>query len=481
MQLYCRSRALFTALPAENRGGIYFFMQRKYLAQLDRWYSSPTRKPLIVRGARQVGKSTLVRQFAESKGLTLFEVNCERYPALAEVAASLDPQKILREVEFICNRGSIRAGEALLFIDEIQEQPKWLQCLRYFYELMPDLAVITAGSLLELALAENTFPMPVGRVEYFYMGPVSWDEFLHAKGEAQLLDLMSGYSWGDDFPFSAHERLLGLLRDYLLIGGMPEAVQHYLDGGDFEAIFDIQYSIYQTYRDDFSKYAHGQALVRLQKIIDYLGQGTGRKVKYVNIDRESQSREIKQAVELILQAGLVLQAVHTHGAGVPLGAQSDPKASKLYSLDIGLYNRICNLRQLSEHEMKDARFINEGVIAEQFIAQHLYFREAPKRKPDLYYWLREGSARNAEVDFLVQVGQQVVPVEVKAGKSGTLKSLFQFALEKRCQTACRFDLNVPSMQAVEQNLNGENVSFNLLSLPLYMCHEMERLLEVTQK
>jgi predicted AAA+ superfamily ATPase len=222
-------------------------------------------------------------------------------------------------------------------------------------------------------------------------------------------------------------------------------------------------------------------LVRLQKIIDYLGQGTGRKVKYVNIDRESQSREIKQAVELILQAGLVLQAVHTHGAGVPLGAQSDPKASKLYSLDIGLYNRICNLRQLSEHEMKDARFINEGVIAEQFIAQHLYFREAPKRKPDLYYWLREGSARNAEVDFLVQVGQQVVPVEVKAGKSGTLKSLFQFALEKRCQTACRFDLNVPSMQAVEQNLNGENVSFNLLSLPLYMCHEMERLLEVTQK
>jgi len=451
-------------------------MERKYFTQLDRWLLSPTRKPLIVRGARQVGKSTLIRQFAESKELTLFEVNCERYPALAEAAASLDPQKILREVEFICNRGSIRAGEALLFIDEIQEQPKLLQCLRYFYELMPDLAVISAGSLLEFALAENSFPMPVGRVEYFYMGPVSWDEFLHAKGEAHLLGLMADYVWGDDFPFSAHERLLGLLRDYLLVGGMPEAVQHYLDGGDFETIFDIQYSIYQTYRDDFSKYAHGQALVRLQKILDYLGQGTGRKVKYVNIDRESQSREIKQAVELILKAGLVLQAVHSHGDGVPLGAQLDPKASKLYSLDVGLYNRICNLKQLSEHEMQNARFINEGVIAEQFIAQHLYFRETPKRKLELHYWLREGSARNAEVDFLIQIGQQVVPVEVKAGKSGTLKSLFQFTLEKGSQSACRFDLNLPSRQAVEQIYNGNSVSFNLRSLPLYMCHEMERLL-----
>jgi predicted AAA+ superfamily ATPase len=261
-----------------------------------------------------------------------------------------------------------------------------------------------------------------------------------------------------------------------LIGGMPEAVQHFLDDGDLDAIFDIQDSIYQTYRDDFSKYAHGQALIRLQKIIDYMGQGTGRKVKYVNIDRESQSREVKQAVDLILKAGLVLQAVHTHGDGVPLGAQSDPKVSKLYSLDIGLYNRICNLRRLSEHEMRDTRFINEGMIAEQFIAQYLYFRETPKRKPDLHYWLREGSARNAEVDFLIQVGQKVVPVEIKSGKSGTLKSLFQFALEKRCQVACRFDLNLPSVQSVEQNLNGEVVALNLLSLPLYMCHEMERLI-----
>tara|TARA_B110000967_G_C18846155_1_gene542113 strand:+ start:231 stop:1592 length:1362 start_codon:yes stop_codon:yes gene_type:complete len=451
-------------------------MQRKYLAQLVRWHSSPKRKPLIVRGARQVGKSTLVRQFAESEGLTLFEVNCERYSGLADVAASLDPHKVLREIEFICNHGAIRAGEALVFIDEIQEQPQLLQCLRYFYELMPELAVVSAGSLLEFALGKNTFPMPVGRVEYFYMGPVSWDEFLHAKGEMQLLELLASYEPGDDFPLSAHERLLGLLRDYLLIGGMPEAVQHFLDDGDLDAIFDIQYSIYQTYRDDFSKYAHGQALIRLQKIIDYMGQGTGRKVKYVNIDRESQSREVKQAVDLILKAGLVLQAVHTHGDGVPLGAQSDPKVSKLYSLDIGLYNRICNLRRLSEHEMRDTRFINEGMIAEQFIAQYLYFRETPKRKPDLHYWLREGSARNAEVDFLIQVGQKVVPVEIKSGKSGTLKSLFQFALEKRCQVACRFDLNLPSVQSVEQNLNGEVVALNLLSLPLYMCHEMERLI-----
>ena len=450
-------------------------MKRKYTAFLKDWLGKTVRKPLVIRGARQVGKSTLVRQFAEAEGLKLFEVNLERHSAMGEVAATLDPGKILRELEFICNQGRIDPSDALVFIDEIQEVPKLLQCLRYFYEEMPDLPVIAAGSLLEFALAEHSFPMPVGRVEYFYMGPVSWEEFLAAKGEDLLLNLLRTFEIGDMFPTSAHERLLALLRDYLLVGGMPEAVQLYLDGGSFDEVFDVQESIYQTYRDDFSKYAQGKALVRLQRILDYIGQGAGEKVKYTNIDRESQARDTKHALDLILKAGLILSATHSHADGIPLSAQADGKVFKLYCLDIGLYNRICRLDALSEQALREARFINEGVLAEHFIAQQLYFSGTPKRRPELFYWLREGRSNNAEVDFVMQVGQQAMPVEVKSGKGGSLKSLFQFAEAKGAGEACRFDMNPPSRQSIVHVLNDRQVSVKLLSLPLYFSEQAGRL------
>lgn len=451
-------------------------MKRRYEAYLTTWFEKTRRKPLVIRGARQVGKSTLVRQFAEMRGLKLFEVNLERHPEFRQISETLDPSKILREVEFICNRGRIDPSDSLLFLDEVQELPKLLQCLRYFYEEMPELPVIAAGSLLEFALAEHSFPMPVGRVEYFHMGPVCWEEFLAAKEEVMLLELMRNYAIGDMFPLSAHERLVPLLRDYLLVGGMPEAVQLYVEGRGFDEIFDAQEAVYQTYRDDFSKYAQGRALLRLQKILDYLGQGAGTKVKYANVDRESQSREIRQALDLIRKAGVVFSVTHSHANGVPLASEAEQTVLKLYCLDIGIYNRICRLESLSERSLRDARFVNEGVLAEQFVAQQLFFSETPKRSPELYYWLREGRANNAEVDFLCQVGTTVVPVEVKAGKGGSLKSLFQFSDAKGKALACRFDLNPPLRQKIVHRIDSREVTVDLLSLPLYFCGQTNRLL-----
>lgn len=343
-----------------------------------------------------------------------------------------------------------------------------LQCLRYFYEDMPGLPVIAAGSLLEFALKDHAFPMPVGRIEYFHMGPVSWEEFLEARNETQLLALLRSFSWSQGFPISAHERLVDLLRDYLLVGGMPEAVQLHADGEPIDSVVDVQNSILQTYRDDFSKYATGRDLVRLQRILDYLGQGLGNKIKYVNIDRESQSRELKSALELIVKAGVVLKVEHTHGDGIPLKGQVDNKTFKLYMLDIGLYNRICGLNHINERKMRDKFFINEGLLSEQFIAQQLFFGNAPNLYPELHYWLREGRSGNAEVDFLLQVGSNVIPVEVKSGKSGSLKSLLQFAADKNAGFACRFDLNPSSLQDVDLNMNGSPVKLCLLSLPLYL-------------
>jgi predicted AAA+ superfamily ATPase len=451
-------------------------MIRRYEPLLNRWLNKKSRKPLIIRGARQVGKSTLVRQFALSEKRRLFEVNLERYPQLAPIIEKLDPYALLQEVEFICNQGKFNPDDSLLFFDEIQGLPQMLQCLRYFYELTPEIPLISAGSLLEFALANHAFPMPVGRVEYFYMGPMNWEEFLRAKEEDQLLDWLQNYQINAPIPVTLHTRMLALLREYFLIGGMPEAVKYAIEGAAWDEIFEIQQSILQTYRDDFSKYAHGNTLVRLQKTMDYMGYGTGQKIKYVNIDRDSQSREIKQALDLLLKAGVIFQVIHSHADGIPLNARATPNIYKLYNLDIALYNRICNLNYISEQEMLEQRFINEGVLAEQFIAQQFYFEKGPSLQPELHYWLRENSSKNAEVDFILQVQNHIIPIEVKSGKSGSLKSLLQYNLEKDPKINCRFDLNKPSLQKIDHQLNQQIINSQLLSLPLYMCNQTSRLL-----
>jgi predicted AAA+ superfamily ATPase len=210
--------------------------------------------------------------------------------------------------------------------------------------------------------------------------------------------------------------------------------------------------------------------------VSYLARGLGAKVKYANIDRDSNSRDVKQVLDLMIKAGVVLKAVHSQGDGIPLNAQIDLKVFKLYCLDLGLYNRICRLDYLSDRDLREDRFVNEGGLAEQFIAQQFAFSETPLLSPSLNYWLRDGSAGNAEVDFLIQVGRNVVPVEVKSGKSGSLKSLLQFVRANNVELGCRFDLNMPSSQNVSHGVGGEAISFRLVSLPLYLCNQAQRLL-----
>jgi uncharacterized protein len=450
-------------------------LHRMALEHLDRWLEKPNRKPLVIRGARQVGKSTLVRNFAERHRLKLFEVNLERHPSLADTFESLDPKRILTEISYLVGGGPIRSGEALVFLDEIQAVPRALQSLRYFHEDMPELAVISAGSLLEFTLASHSFPMPVGRVEYFHLGPMNWEEFLQAKYGLDLLELLRNYQWRDAFPRAAHERLLRLLREFLLVGGMPEAVQHYSRHDEIEGVIEIQNSIVQTYRDDFSKYARGTELVRLHRILDYMGGHSGEKVKFSNIDRETQARELRKALDLLLRAGVLFAAIHSHGNGIPLLAEQDPKVFKLYHIDLGFYNRTVGLRNIRERDLISQSWINEGKLAEQFIAQHLFFEGAPQAAPKLHYWLREGRTGNAEVDFLVEFAEQVLPIEVKAGGAGSMKSLVQFIHQKSGSIAVRFDLNPPASMPLQTTVDGHDVSFNLISLPLYLVGQMRRL------
>ena len=260
---------------------------------------------------------------------------------------------------------------------------------------------------------------------------------------------------------------------------MPEAIQRFIDTNSFDAVFDVHASIIETYKDDFAKYATQADLLRLHKVFNYVPMAAGEKIKYVRVDPEAQSREISKAVDLLEKAQIIMKACHTDASGLPLGATLNRRVFKPFFLDCGLMNTICGVQWISLNELKRTSFINKGHVAEQFIAQHLAFIGKNNVSPFLTYWLREGRAGNAEVDFITQSGQTIVPVEVKAGKSGSLKSLQQFIHQKRVRVGVRFDLNVPSYQHVPHALSqgGESVpvEFDLLSLPLYMIEELPRI------
>ena len=443
---------------------------------LQRWLGNPRRKPLVIRGARQVGKSTLVRQFAEDNQLTLNEINLERHLHLDAHFATLDLERILREIEGLVGR-PVGGSGGLLFLDEIQATPHALQALRYLYEERPDLPVIAAGSLLEFALAEKTFSMPVGRIEYLHLGPMSFEEYL-LEMDAQLLPYLTTCEPESPIPTTAHARLLDRQREYMLIGGMPEAVLAFAQSGAFTDVTAVQRSIMDTYQDDFAKYAARNTLLRLQTLFDHVPRSVGHKVKYSNISRDETARELRAAIQLLTKARVISPVVHSHCSGLPLHAEADASTYKLLFLDVGLMNRACGLDWLAISSLDDRSLVNEGAIAEQFIGQHLLFRDEGREAPRLFYWLRERKVGNAEVDYVVSRGEHIVPIEVKAGKSGTLRSLHQFVSHKQVELALRFDLNPISMQRVQHRLDTSiPIAFDLLSVPLYMVGQLNRLID----
>ena len=230
-------------------------MRRKAEARLRSWIESKSRKPLVIGGARQVGKSTLMRQFAAESGLILHEINLERYATLVDVFQTFDIERILEELEFIIQKGSILKSGGILFLDEIQAVPSAIQALRYFYEDHPGLPVVAAGSLLETVLSKHALSMPVGRIEYLFLHPMTFEEVLEARGQNDLMKLLQEYDSSRAFPETAHDRLLELQRKYFVVGGMPEAVDRFIETNSFDEVCEVQAAILNTYRDDFSKYS----------------------------------------------------------------------------------------------------------------------------------------------------------------------------------------------------------------------------------
>lgn len=438
---------------------------------LRQWIMQKNRKPLLLRGARQVGKSTLVRHFAQDQKRDIVEVNLEKHAELSGVFKTLHIPQMIRELELIS--GKKISDNKILFLDEIQAAPWAIAALRYFYEERPNLPVIAAGSLLEFAMSEGSFPMPVGRVQYHYLGPLCFEEFIQALGEIELLKELHEYTLGGSFLLTAHKKLLQILRDFMIVGGMPEAVSAFVQGQNQKEIQLIQNTLLLTYRDDFSKYATKKEIARLHEIFSRVPGQIGKKIKYSSLCPDEKSREVRVALDLLTQSKVINKIFHTHCNGIPLEAEAQLDTFKLIFLDVGLLNRALGLNVdfKKQNEAVFAKWIHEGPIAEQFIGQHLQYLNGPNEESRLFYWLREQKAGNAEVDYVISNHSQIIPIEVKSGKSGSLRSLHQFMNTKKERFALRFDINLPSLNQITTG----HSPFELLSLPLYLIGQIVRL------
>ena len=451
-------------------------MQRQQLQILDSWLCKKKRKPLIIRGARQVGKSTLVELFARQHKLTLRCVNLERHPDLAAVFSGKDPEQIIQQLEFLPKMGGI-GPDTLLFLDEIQAVPEAIPALRYFYEDMPEIPIISAGSLLEFVLSDHAFSMPVGRIQYLHMEPMTFSEFLSAMDEERLKNFIAHYEQGQEIGEVVHQRLLHLLRSYYYIGGMPEAVAAFAESRSYKDVSEVHNSIIDTYRDDFPKYVGSRNLNRMLQVFNFAARNVGVKVKYSNISHLDQSATIKKDIELLAMARVISKVTHSHCSGLPLQADSNEKIYKLLFLDVGLMNAVCGMDWYSLSQMDEKKLINQGAIAEQFVGQHLQAMLSDKPNRELNYWLREGRKANAELDFVIGLGGHIIPIEVKSGATGTLKSLHQFMGGKQAPFAVRFDTNPPAVHQIDTVVTikkqRKQVTYQLISLPLYLVERLD--------
>ena len=443
-------------------------MHRYIFDDLMQWKSRQRRKPLIIRGARQVGKTFIVRQFAQEAFEDILEVNFDKQPELNDVFDKKNVDKTLQVLSTLFDV-PIVAGKTLLFFDEIQAAPNVLPFLRYLYEEKPDLHVVAAGSLLEFLLSEHSFSMPVGRIEYFFMGPMSFEEFLLALGKDRLLGFLREFSLGDDLPGPIHEELVHLTRLYCVIGGMPAAVSAYVHSRDIDEALREHSSITNTYEDDFAKYGKRINYQRLRRVLAKLPILVGKRLKYSKLGLEARARELSADVHLLELARVIYRVCHSAGNGPPLGAEKKEKDFKLLFLDVGILATSLGLR-LPEVINKNALMsVHAGSVAEQFIGQHLLYAGPIYQKPCLYYWNRPVPNSSAEIDYLLEHGAKIVPVEVKAGKSGRLRSLHQFMSEKsESEIALRFNVQAPSVLKEQ--------GWILLSLPLYLVGQAIRLL-----
>jgi predicted AAA+ superfamily ATPase len=388
----------------------------KRLAEQDllKWKESSRRKPLILRGARQVGKTWLVEQFLAKQFDRFVKIDLEKFRDLHRVFdENLDPKRILNLLEL--KAGKIVPGETLLFLDEIQACPRAIMALRYFYEEIPDLHIVAAGSLLEFAFDEIS--VPVGRLQYQNLYPMSFYEYLLATGKEIMADMIRQDP--SAIPPPAHDQILREVKNYFFIGGMPECVKVWRDTASMVTVAEVQSEILHAYRDDFSKYTPRTDPACLDAVLLSAARGVGEQLKYTRLNESHTGPTNRKAFDLLTKARIIHKISACNPSGLPLGATANPQKFKAAFLDIGLMQRLCQIPVDSGMQQAGLLSIYRGKLAEQFVAQEMLAAGGGA----LFYWSREQRGSNAEIDYLAVRGGEIYPVEVKSGAAGALRSL----------------------------------------------------------
>jgi len=348
---------------------------------------------------------------------------------------SLQPVELCEKLS-IYYKVPVVPGKTLLFFDEIQSCVKAIQSLRYFYEKMPQLHVVAAGSLLEFALGDIP-SFGTGRIQSLFMYPLSFREFVTAVDGPDLAQMIADSGFDKPIDPVFHNRLLALLRKYMALGGMPAIVRRYAATGDMLACQDELDSLLLTIRDDFRKYRTRVPSVKMLETMRSVVHQAGGKFKYANIAQQGSHEGYKTALELLCMAGLVHRICHTAAQGIPLGAQVKDNRFKTFFLDMGLHQRILGLDIARLFIEEDLGLVNRGTLAEQFVCLELIAGGSAFITPPVYYWHREQAGSNAEVDFIIQKDRDVVPVKVKSGIRGSMRSLQVFLDERGIKRGIR--------------------------------------------
>ena len=410
-----------------------FIMNRLYFEKLKEWKESKKRKPLIIQGARQVGKTWLMKEFGRREFETVVYLNFESSSRLKELfVADFNIQRIISSIEIEANQ-KIVASKTLLLFDEVQEAEKGLTVLKYFYEQAPEYYIIAAGSLLGISMQKH-HSFPVGKVDFLKLYPLSFREFLLNLGEKKLYEQLEASNFGVLTLF--HQKLVEYLRLYYFIGGMPEVVAHYIEHKNIETVRGIQQKILMGYENDFAKHAPHEIIPRIKliwsSILSQLAM-ENRKFIYGQIKKGARAKNFEMAIGWMVDAGLILKVNRISKPTLPLNAYADIDAFKLFFVDIGLLNALGNLDPKILLEKNNILTEYKGALTEQFVCQQLIIAH------QLFYWTAE--AGTAEVDFVLQQKNEAIPIEVKAEENLKAKSLKLFVGKFKIKTAYRTSMN----------------------------------------
>lgn len=463
-----------------NTGKESMYYPRFIDSYLSEWASRKIHKPLLLRGARQVGKSTAVRHLAKSFE-SYVEINFEKQASFIPLfqVKDIDVKAIASQISAMASK-RIEPGKTLLFLDEVQACPEAIMSLWFFKEDLPDLHVVAAGSLLEFAL-EDLPSFGVGRIHSMFMFPMTFDEFLVANDEQLLMEARNSASPSQPLPQPLHEKLVGLTRTFMLVGGMPEAVAKWVETHDYLACQEVQDDIVVTYEDDFPKYRKKIDPILLRNTMRSTAVQATKKFVYSAVEGNYKAAEVKKALDMLTKAGIVIPVTHSDGNGLPLGSEADKSYQKMLLLDTGLMLRLLNMTtgdisELTERILTSnvTGLVNKGPMAEMLAGLELLHYRTPNIRHEMYYWQRQAKNSQAEVDYLSSYRQTILPIEVKAETQGGMKSLWMFMREKKLVNAIRCSLeNFGTFNYVDLEANG--AVRHVLICPLYAISQMKDL------